>query len=168
MKVVVLYESFFGNTRDIAVAIGSSLRDHDIWKGHVEVRVEEISSEDPLEFHPPQLLILGSPTRGFRPTPGIQQYLKMLPERALQEVRVAAFDTRIQLSTIKSGALRLLVDKGGYAARHIMKAMKRKGAVPVSAPEGFLVTGEHGPLQEGEVERAAEWARMILEATSRS
>jgi hypothetical protein len=30
-------------------------------------------------------------------------------------------------------------------------------------PESFLVKGMHGPLQSGEVERAASWARMLRE-----
>lgn len=29
-------------------------------------------------------------------------------------------------------------------------------------PAGFFVNGKEGPLKEGELERAAEWARQIL------
>jgi len=29
-------------------------------------------------------------------------------------------------------------------------------------PEGFLVTGEKGPLKEGELERAADWAKLVI------
>jgi len=35
--------------------------------------------------------------------------------------------------------------------------------VLVGTPEGFLVKGKKGPLKEGELERAAGWARSLLE-----
>ena len=34
----------------------------------------------------------------------------------------------------------------------------------VATPEGFIVTDTEGPLREGELERAAEWARGLLTA----
>jgi hypothetical protein len=63
------------------------------------------------------------------------------------------------LETISSKALRFLVDKGGYAASTIAKMLQKKGGKLFFAPEGFFVTGEQGPLKEGELERATEWAR---------
>ena len=109
----------------------------------------------------PDLLIVGSPTRSFRPTPAISQLLKALSKNHLARINVAAFDTRIWLNTIDSAAFRFLVDKGGYAANTIASALKKKGGQLLAQPEGFLVTGEQGPLKEGELERAANWARQI-------
>ena len=108
------------------------------------------------------VLVVGSPTRGFRPTEGITHLLNALPKSHLAGVRVAAFDTRIWLQTIDSKALRFIVDKGGYAADTIGKALEKKGGVSAIPPEGFLVTGEQGPLMDGELERAAEWARKLV------
>jgi hypothetical protein len=53
------------------------------------------------------------------------------------------------------------VDKGGYAANTIASTLKKKGGQLLVPPEGFLVTGEQGPLKEGELERAARWAGQI-------
>jgi hypothetical protein len=75
-------------------------------------------------------------------------------------VRVAAFDTRIVLETIDSKALRFLVDKGGYAANTIAKTLEKKGGQLAAPPEGFFVTGEQGPLKDGELEHAADWAKL--------
>jgi hypothetical protein len=86
-----------------------------------------------------------------------------LPDKLLNETKVAAFDTRIELSTIKSGALRLLVDKGGYAARHILKALKKKGGLSIADPEGFLVMDEKGPLKDGEIQRAIDWSKKLMD-----
>jgi flavodoxin I len=51
----------------------------------------------------------------------------------------------------------------GYAAGRIARNLKGKGGTLVASPEGFFVTGTKGPLREGELERAAGWAKGILE-----
>jgi flavodoxin len=156
MKTLIVYDSVFGNTAQVAQAIGAALGP----QGNVEtlpvsqVTVEQLRGLD--------LLIVGSPTRGFRPTEAISKLLKTLPKNQLDDVQVAAFDTRIWLTTIDSSVFRLIVDKGGYAASTLANALKKKGGQLLAPPEGFLVTGEQGPLKEGELERAAEWARQIL------
>ncbi len=48
---------------------------------------------------------------------------------------------------------------GGYAAPRIVEALKKKGGNLVVPPEGFLVKDREGPLKEGELERAATWAK---------
>jgi flavodoxin len=52
----------------------------------------------------------------------------------------------------------------GYAAKPIADKLKKKGGKLVLPPEGFFVQGSEGPLKEGEVERAAEWAKQLLAA----
>jgi hypothetical protein len=74
---------------------------------------------------------------------------------------VAVFDTRIALETIKSKVFRFMVNTGGYAASTMAKQLAKKHASVIASPEGFLVTGEEGPLKEGELERAAEWGRQL-------
>ena len=109
------------------------------------------------------LLVLGSPTRGFRPTENVAKFINTLPKNRLVGIQVAAFDTRIWLETIKSKPFRFVVDKGGYAARTIANALEKKGGRLVVPPEGFLVTGEQGPLKAGELERAAAWANKLIQ-----
>jgi hypothetical protein len=77
---------------------------------------------------------------------------------------VAAFDTRLSLSDIESSALRFIVKTGGYAAKLIADSLKKIGGDLIIPPEGFLVKGEEGPLKEGELERAADWAKQIMAA----
>lgn len=52
----------------------------------------------------------------------------------------------------------------GYAAEPIAKRLKKAGGKEAAAPAGFIVTDTEGPLQDGELERAADWARQIAEA----
>jgi menaquinone-dependent protoporphyrinogen IX oxidase len=156
LKTIILYESFFGNTRHIAEAIGNSVAQNN------EVRVLNVSEVSWKEISDAEILIVGSATRAFRPCEATKAFLKNIPENGLNCKKVAAFDTRILLSEIHSKVARYLVDKGGYAAKHIAKALDKKGGKLVLPPEGFFVKDEKGPLAEGELERAVKWAVQIV------
>lgn len=149
MNALVIYDSVFGNTEKIAQSIATAL----------DTQAIPVSQANAGQLRGLDLLVVGSPTRGFRPTEGISKLLNSLPKNHLIGVRVAAFDTRIVLETINSKALRFFVDKGGYAASAIAKTLEKKGGVLAAQGEGFFVTGEQGPLKDGELERAANWVR---------
>lgn len=145
MKTLVVYDSAYGNTEKIARAIGEAIT------GEVRVlHVGEVSSPELETF---ELLIVGSPTQGGRPTKAIQDFIKKAPVTVFEGTNVAAFDTRIP-----SRLARIF----GYAAGRIARSLKSKGGNLVVPPEGFFVEGTEGPLKEGEVERAAGWAKEIV------
>jgi flavodoxin len=58
--------------------------------------------------------------------------------------------------------LRILVNLFGYAAKPIADRLEKKGGERIMPPEGFFVEGTEGPLKEGELERAADWAKQIM------
>jgi flavodoxin len=158
MKALVIYDSVFGNTEQIAQAIAKALAsqvDAEIWQAG-KVAPEQLKGWD--------LLVVGSPTRGFRPTEAVTDLLKGVPARGLRGLRVAAFDTRFRADEIDSGALRFIVKTGGYAAKRIASQLEKAGGNLIAAPEGFYVGDTEGPLKAGELERAAEWATGLLEA----
>jgi flavodoxin I len=68
---------------------------------------------------------------------------------------VAAFDTRI--STKWVGVF-------GYAAGRIARSLKGKGGTLIAPLEGFFVKGTQGPLKDGELERAADWAQTVAKS----
>jgi flavodoxin I len=154
MKTLILFDSYFGNTELVARAIGQQFENEQSNTLHID----QVKSED---LHDVNLLIIGSPTRGFRPTETINSFIKVKLPKDLSSMNVAVFDTRIALETIKSKAFRFLVNTGGYAASTMAKQLTKKRASLIASPEGFLVTGEEGPLKEGELERAAEWGRQL-------
>jgi flavodoxin len=156
MKALVIYDSVFGNTEKVALAIGAAIGgEHNASTLPVgQVSLEQVSGLG--------LLVVGSPTRGFRPTESVSKFLNELPKNHLAGVRVASFDTRIALETIDSSVFRFIVDKGGYAASTIAKLLEKKGGKLLAPPEGFIVMGEQGPLKEGELERATEWAKHLV------
>jgi len=99
------------------------------------------------------LLFIGAPTQGGRPTQPVQDFLKKIPESDIKNINIATFDTRISAKWV--GIF-------GYAAGRIAKALKKKGAALVSDPAPFFVLGKEGPLKDGELERAAAWAREVI------
>ncbi len=151
MKTLVLYDSVFGNTEKIALAIRDALATQG-----------ECEAATPADLTAARLqgvgrLVAGSPTRAFRPTPAIVAALQALPAGALAGVSVLAFDTRAEIEKAP-GILKVMAGIFGYAAAPLAKAMTRKGGTLARPPEGFVVTGTEGPLRDGELERAVAWA----------
>jgi len=149
MKALIVYDSIYGNTEKIARAIAEAITPPD------EVKLLRAGEANPSELASIDLLIVGSPTHGGRPTPEVQEFLNKVPKFTLQGINVAAFDTRVASK---------LARVFGYAAGRIAGHLKRKGGVLIASPEGFFVTGTKGPLKEGELERAAAWVKGILES----
>lgn len=153
VKVLVVYDSVFGNTEQVARAIGDAL------SAGNDVQVLRVGDVKPEHRAGLDLLFVGSPTRAFSPTPAVKKWLGSLPRQALQGVRVAAFDTRMNVQEVPSRLLHVMAGIFGYAAEPMAKRLQSKGGRQAVTPAGFLVKGSEGPLQEGELERAAEWAR---------
>ena len=146
MKTIVIYDSQYGNTEQIAKAIGGG-----IGEDAKVVKVGEANVADLGFYH---MIIIGSPTQGGQFTVAIQAFLGKIPKEALKNKRVAVFDTRLKMKLVK-----LL----GYAAGRIGKKLVEKGGNLVAPEEGFLVKSAKGPLVDGEIERAAAWAKGIAE-----
>ncbi|MGC9397703.1 MAG: flavodoxin family protein [Anaerolineae bacterium] len=155
MKALVVYDSEFRNTAEVARTMAETLACE-------ARRVTEVTPED---LEGLDALIVGSPTQGFQPLEPIKAFLKDLPKDALKGVRVAAFDTRMDVEKIDSRILRALVKVFGYAAKPMGARLVKKGGIQALPPEGFVVEDKEGPLREGELERAAAWARRLLSAT---
>ena len=155
MKALVIYDSFFGNTEKIAQVIGEALGSPE------EVSVVKVDKLTPDALSGVDLLVVGSPTRAFRPSPNTSAFLKGLASGSLRGVKTAAFDTGIEFKEVKPPILRFMAGLFGYAAPKIAKQLKAKGGTPAQTPETFIVTDSEGPLKPGEVERAAAWAKQI-------
>ena len=160
MKTLVIFDSAYGNTAQIARAIGDALG------SAPDVVTLQVGEVTPDQLSGLELLIVGSPTQRFSATPAISSFLKSLPEHALRGVKVAAFDTRFTREHMKSVSSVLsfsagLVGDSAYAAKSIASALKREGSALVAPPEGFYVKDTEGPLLDGELERAAEWAQRV-------
>lgn len=147
MRTLVVYDSVYRNTEQIAKAIGEAIT------GDVETL--RASQVNPSQLKTFDLLFVGAPTHGGRPTDAMQDLLKQVQALELEGVNVAAFDTRLTAKWVRIF---------GYAAGRIAGKLEKMGATLVGSPEGFFVKGTKGPLKEGEIERAAGWAKEIVES----
>ena len=166
MKILIIYESMFGNTRDVARAIADGLKPH----GIVEcVEVGNATDTVPAGI---DLLIAGAPTHQFglsRPSSrkqaqgqldeplvstgrGIREWLETVTFAGTEPL-FATFDT-----TMSSPRFLKYM---GRASRQIEKRLKGKGLRPAAPAESFWVTSGNGPLADGEQERARSWAACL-------
>lgn len=146
MKTIIIYDSVFGNTEKAAFAIRDAL-------GGEAVRVGNVS---PDMIAQADMIIVGSPTRGFRPTKAITAFLSMVGGE-IKGKKVSAFDTRISELDVKSSFLLAMMRIFGYAAEPIAKKLMKKGGRLVRKPLGVIVNDANGPLRDGELARIKAW-----------
>jgi hypothetical protein len=168
MKVVVIYESMYGNTHLIADAIGGGFGDGaDV----VVVPVERAESE---LLASADLVVVGGPTHvhgmsrvssreaaieaAKKPDsdltmdpdahgPGLRDWFENLDTI---HTAAAAFDTRLDAPAAFTGR----------ASKGIARELRRHGFEMISDPESFLVTKETH-LEADEEERARAWGAQI-------
>ena len=124
MKALIVYDSVYGNTEEIARAVAGALTPAG------EVKVLRVGEANPLECESVDLLVVGSSTQGGKPTPAIQDFLSKIPANALKNVSVTSFDTRVKI---------IVARVFGYAAGRIADSLKDKGGHIAAPPEGFIV-----------------------------
>ncbi|MCU0853228.1 MAG: flavodoxin family protein [Thermoplasmata archaeon] len=146
MTALVVYDSVYGNTQKVAEVIGAA-----IGSDTKVVRPGQADLTGPGHI---ELLVVGSPTLGGRPSQPVQDWLASIQETAVRGMKVATFDTRYEGRFVKVF---------GFAADKMADALNAKGALPSVPGEGFIVTGKKGPLKDGELERASAWAKNLLE-----
>jgi hypothetical protein len=161
LRALVVFESAFGNTEEVARAIAVGLEPR--FQPEVVAVADAPASVD----QGVDLLVIGAPTHALglsRPntreqataqggrtsTIGVREWLESL--EAPPGIAAAAFDTRI----VKPWVLRLT----GTASRAAARRLRKRG-FRVVARESFVVVGTQGPLREGERERAREWAATL-------
>lgn len=172
MHIVVVYESMFGNTREVAAAVAQAL----------DAAATPVAAVDAAELARADLLVVGAPTHMLglsRPKsrraagevaakpdsgvrlepgfdgPGVREWLA--DTGALPQL-VAVFDTRLHQPAWL-----------GHAARPTARRLRRRGARLLVPPESFFV-GKDNTLEPGELERAERWgaelARKVAERAS--
>ena len=142
MKSMVVYDSRFGDTAQVARAIAEGLRA----SGGVELR--SVQDAVAYDLDGVDLLVVGGPTHAHGLSDGLARWLASLPRGVVEDRQVAAFDTRYRMVRIFSGS----------AAHTISRLLRRAGATAVAQPERFFVLASQGPLADGELARATAWA----------
>jgi flavodoxin len=145
MNTLVIYDSKFGNTEKVAQAIAEVLQTHGL------VRLVPVAEAETVTLDGVDLLAAGGPTQAHGISPAMTAWLANLPREVAQDLPTVTFDTRFR----KPGWLT------GSAAHTLAKRLEQHGCHMVVPAESFFVTGSEGPLEDGELERAAAWTREI-------
>ena len=170
-RAVVVYESMYGCTREVAEAVARGLQEHG------EVRVVNVAEATGDVLAGSDLLVVGGPTHvhgmsralsrrnaaemAAKPGSGVtlepgakgQGVREWLAGLGSLTAATAAFDTRLHGPVVLTGR----------ASRGIGKLLRRHGGHMVGGPMSFLVdTKNH--LDFGEVERAEQWGKELARA----
>src|SRR5579859_6554232 len=147
MKTLIVYDSQFGNTEQIAQRIANTLSDVG------QVQMIRADPARPLSLQGVDLLIVGSPTQAWNATTAIRSMLKNTSPQRFHHLAVACFDTRFRESRWMTGSAALRLAKQ-------LRAMRANLLLP---PESFFVEAKEGPLVSWEMTRATEWALSIYQ-----
>ena len=158
-----MYESFWGNTEQVAQSIAKGL------SAHGAVELFEVSQAPGEITEPLDLIVLGGPTHAFSMTRastredafkqgasqgskdvGVREWLQHL-HRGRHAETVATFDTKVE-------KVRHLP---GSAARAAANTAHKLGYKTAAKPMSFYVQGVSGPLLEGELNRAQAWGERL-------
>lgn len=150
MNALVVYESQFGNTEKVALAIAGALR------AFGQAQAVRVDPAHPIELQGVDMLVVGGPTQSWGVTSGIRAFLATIPPKQLRSLAVACFDTRYRQPRWLTGS----------AAGVMAKNLQKMGVSPLVPAESFLVSGKEGPLISGELDRAAAWARTLGKAAT--
>lgn len=148
MDTLVVYFTKFGNTQQVAEAIAESL------KASCPTRVVEAGDLSEGELEAADLVVMGTPTHNMNLPKPVKPVFERFPKRILRGKPVAAFDTSYRMSWFLNRFT---------ASKRLSSKLRKLGGKRVLPPETFIVEGREGPLAEGELERAGEWGRAILD-----
>jgi hypothetical protein len=161
---LVVFESMYGNTREVAEAIAEGI------SSRLCVEVVEVGLA-PAELGPELgLLVVGAPTHAL----GLsrEETRASAAEQADREVISAGRGLREWLEVVRldgptvAAAFDTHTDKRwvpGSASGAARRRLRRLGCTVTAPAESFYVSGLEGPLVAGEVERAREWGRRLAE-----
>jgi flavodoxin len=133
-----------------------------VLKSKAEIKAVRVAETKMGDLEGINILIVGSPTRAFRATKPVTDFIDSLPNEALKGVKVAAFDTGIAMEDTNSKFLNFMIKRFGYAAKPLANKLVKKGGELILPPMEFWVKGTEGPLKEGELQRVSEWVREVI------
>ena len=183
MNIVIVYESLFGSTHEVADAVAEGAAQA---RPDATVTCLPVADATPERTADADLLLVGGPTHMHGMTshmsrsmglkteakehaeqgttgehepemdvesPGLRDWFHDLP-KAGEGRRAAAFDTRADFRL------------AGGAAKGIARRLHRHGYALAAEPEGFVIEDTEGPLRDGERDRARAWAADVVRAAA--
>ena len=171
MRTVIIYESVYGNTKQVAEVLAEVARGH----GDAELFAPDVVPAEALQGA--DLVLIGGPTHihgmswaatrqsglaepsvsGRHPAgadvpgPGLRNWFHGVGR--CDGVSAAAFDTRLEGPEVITGR----------ASLGISRRLRHHGFNEVAGPRSFIVEKDN-VLREGETDRAREWAVSVFDS----
>ncbi|HJP89344.1 MAG TPA: hypothetical protein VJ850_09950 [Candidatus Limnocylindrales bacterium] len=162
MRAIVVYESHWGNTAEVARAIAEGigpdaevLNTDEATPGIVAAADLVVAGAPLMAFGLPSDMMVanaGKDPKAPRPAdvshPTLRHWLEKLPA---SQAAAASFETKLRWSP-------------GGATSAIDEHFRNAGFRTIAKGEKFTVAGSYGPLREGELERARAWGTELAAA----
>jgi menaquinone-dependent protoporphyrinogen IX oxidase len=153
LKGIIIYDTSYGNTKKVAETIAETLKESGIEADFFKVNeVKNLSAKD-YDF-----LVLGSPTKFGTMSFAVKFFLGKMKSEEWINKPFAAFDTENPENIEKARA----ENKEWSAAEKIAAKLKEKKMNQLLPVLKAAVLGQKGPLVDGEIERAKEFARTLI------
>jgi hypothetical protein len=163
MKVIVVYESYWGNTAAVAKAIAEGIGP--------DARVMSTSDAKGDALAGVGLIVAGSPIIAFSlPTERARNDMAAKPGKAPSPPDLSHPSMRSWLGSLPKGSGRAAAFETGFklspggAAGTILKMLKGSGYEAIAKKERFLVKGSYGPIRDGELDRAKAWGAELAKS----
>jgi len=145
-KVIVVYESKYGNTKLVAEKIIEGMNE----VGGIEAVLSELEEVDLNKIVQYDAILIGSPNHFGGPTRGIKKFIDKLGKLPLEGKMFAVFDTYI------SGDFEKAVKKMEKRINEKVLGLKR-----LAPGLSIKAQGTKGPLVEGELPECKEFGNKI-------
>ena len=163
MKAIVVYESHWGNTAAIARAIAEGLGAGAQALSTAEAKGAALAGAD--------LIVAGAPVLGFSlPRDAILDSMRSGGPRYKAAPDVSAPSMRAWLEGLAAGNGRMAAFETriwwspGGSTGGIDRGLELRGYRKLAPARRFIVTGQEGPLREGEIEKARAWGEDLARA----
>ena len=145
-KVIVVYESKYGNTKRVAETIVEGINEIE----KIEAVLREPKHVEPTEVLDYDVILIGSPNHLGGPTRGIKKFIDKLGKIGLEGKVGAVFDTYL----------------GGDFNKAVRKMEKRinekvPGLRLITSGLSIRVGGMKGPIVEGELPKCKDFGKKI-------
>ncbi len=146
-KVIIVYDSKYGNTKHAAETIVQGMEEAQ----EIETILSEVKNLDFDSILDCEVILIGSPNHIGGPTKNIKRFIDKLRTLELKEKQIAVFDT--------------------YLGKDFEKALKKmEKRINKKIPQSKLITsglsikveGMKGPISEEELLRCKDFGRKII------
>ena len=150
VKVTVVYESKYGNTKLVAETIAEGMGKIE----GIETVVKELGEVDPNEIADYDTILIGSPNYYGGPTKAVKEFIQRLGKLHLKGKLFAAFDT--YLGKRSDFFFEKVVKKIEKIINEKVPALKQ-----MAPGLSIKVQGMKGPIMEGELPKCKEFGKKI-------